>query len=292
VDLFPPTTYYDHTVTGNLLGAYLQDEVRLGRQLILTAGGRLDHDSRYEAVLSPRADLVWTLRADTRIKLLGGSAFRAPSPFENEPLTPSLLPGTPRLRPERVATVEGTIEHESGPFTTSLTAYGNHVRDIIDLVQVDEFGNMRYENRARARARGIEGELRVAPDAATRARLALAWQQSEDGDTGAELTNSPRLNGHLLAYHVLSGGRTTVAAGTRYLSSRLTLTGRRTAAAVVCDARVSRRLATGLTAGLDVRNLFDARYGDPGSEEHVQDQIVQDSRTVFVTLSYSPSEAR
>ena len=291
-DLSPAWTYYDRIVTSNLLGAYLQDEIRLGQRLIITAGARLDRDSRYAPVVSPRADLVWTLRPGTRLKLLGGSAFRAPSPFENEPLTAGLLRGVTPLNPERVATLEGTFEHEAGPFTTSLTAYGNHVRDLIDLVEVDENGNMRYENRARARARGVEGELRVAPDAATRARLALAWQRSEDVDTGAELTNSPRWNAHLLAYHVLPGGRTTLGAGARYLSPRLTLAGRRTAAALVGDARLGRRLAPGLTAGIEVRNLLDARYGDVGSKEHLQDQIAQDPRTFFVTLTYLLPESR
>jgi iron complex outermembrane receptor protein len=292
VDLFPPATYYDQTVTGNLVGAYLQDEIRLGQRLIFTAGARLDHDSRFEAVVSPRADLVWTLRPGTRLKLLGGSAFRAPSPYESGPLPGAPSPGATRLSAERVATIEGTLEHEAGPVTASLTAYDNQVRDLIDLVQVDENGPERYQNRARARTHGVEGELRMVPDAATRARLALSWQRSEDGDTGTELTNSPRWNAHVLAYHVLPGGRTTVGTGARYLSSRLTLAGQRTAAAMVCDARLGRRLAPGLTAGFEVRNLFDARYGDPGSEEHVQDQIAQDSRTFFVTLSYLSSEPR
>jgi outer membrane receptor protein involved in Fe transport len=292
VDVTTAVTYYDQNVTGNLLGAYLQDEFRLGQRLIVTAGARLDHDSRYEAVVSPRADLVWTLRPGTRLKLLGGSAFRAPSPYESITSAEVSPAGAATLRPERVATVEGTFEHEAGPFTASLTGYDNYVRNLIDLVQVDEDGNERYENRARVRAHGIEGELRMVPDAATRARMALSWQQSEDGDTGAELTNSPRWNAHVLAHHVLSGGRTTVGMGARYLSPRLTLAGQRTAAAVVCDARVSHRLVAGLTAGFEVRNLFDRRYGDPGSKEHVQDQIDQDGRAFFVTFTFRLEEPR
>ena len=292
VKLFPAETYYDQTVVANLVGAYLQDEYRAGRGLIFTAGARLDHDSRYEAVASPRADLVWTLRPGTRLKLLGGSAYRAPSPFETDIQTGVFPKETYRLGPERVATAECTLEHESGPLTTSLTAYANRVHGLIDLVEMDEEGNTLYENRARVNARGLEGELRVVPDPATRARFALAWQRSEDGDTGAELTNSPRWNAHLLAYRALRTGRTTVGAGARYLSSRLTLSGRRTAAAVVCDARAGRKLTPRLVLGLEVRNLFDARYGDPGSLEHVQDQIAQDSRTFFLTLSLGSGEPR
>ena len=290
VDASPPATYYDDTITGDVIGAYLQDEVRLGQRLILTAGTRFDHDSHDEAVVSPRADLVWTVSRGTRLKLLGGSAFRAPSPYENLSLTGAR--SAARLKPERVATVEGTLEHSAGPFTAALTAYRSTLRDLIDLVTVDLDGNTLYENRARVRSQGLEGGLRFTPDATTHARVELAWQHSEDGDTGAELTNSPRWNAHVLAYHVLPGGRTTVGTGARYLSSRLTLAGQHTAAAVVCDARVSQRLVAGLTAGFEVRDLFDTRYGDPGSREHTQDQIVQDARTFFFTLSFLSSEPR
>ena len=60
----------------------------------------------------------------------------------------------------------------------------------------------------------------------------------------------------------------------------------------MCDARVARRLPFDLSAALEVRNLFDARYGDPGSKEHVQDQIQQDARNLFVTLSYPATSNR
>ncbi len=84
-DVAPYELYYDRSLTGGALALYLQDEARLGRRLILTAGARLDNDSRYRAVVSPRADLVWTMAPATRLKLLGGSAFRAPSPGRPSP---------------------------------------------------------------------------------------------------------------------------------------------------------------------------------------------------------------
>jgi len=291
-DVDPYFPYYDYTTRGGLMAFYAQDEVRVGSSLVLTAGARLDNDSRFKAVVSPRGDLVWTFAASTRLKLLGGAAFRAPSPYELGNHQEYLGLESANLQPERVVTFEGTLERESGPLTTSLTAYSNRVRDLIDLVDVDDAGNERYQNRARVRSEGIEGEVRAVRGAATRARLALAWQRSEDGDTGAEMTNSPRWNAHALIVHAPAAGRFSVGLGARYLSSRLTLAGNRTAAALVCNGRIARRVTRDLSIGLEVRNLLDARYGDPGSREHAQDQIQQDARTLFVTLSYPSSEMR
>jgi hypothetical protein len=41
---------------------------------------------------------------------------------------------------------------------------------------------------------------------------------------------------------------------------------------------VTRRLLGGFDVSTSVYNLLDTRYGDPGSEEHVQDVIEQEGR--------------
>ncbi len=286
----PPVVYDDRVLTGDLVAVYLQDEVRLGRRLLVTAGARLDDDSRYDPVVSPRADLVWTVAQGTRLKLLGGSAFRAPSPFETAPPYPGAA--APRLNAERVSTVEGTLEQERGPFTAYVTGYRSVFRDLITWVEIDDLGNTACLNFARMRTGGVEGGVRFTPGPGTHARAALAWQRSEDGETHQELTNSPRWNGHLLAYRTLRDGRTTLGAGFRYLSGKLDSDGRRSGAVGVCDARLSRELRRGVELGVEARNLFDARYGDLGWTEHLQDLILQDPRTVIVTLTIPPSRPR
>jgi outer membrane receptor protein involved in Fe transport len=289
-DVAPYEKYYDRRLTGGMFALYLQDEARIGGRLILTAGARLDRDSRYRTVVSPRADLVWTIAPDTRLKLLGGSAFRAPSMWESESYAMDPPPGGGRLDAERVVTIEGTLEHEIGSCRTFLTAYGSRIRDLIDLVEVDPSGRSNYLNHQRVRCRGLETGVRFTPGARTHARVALAWQQSNDGDTGAEISNSPRWNGHVLAFHTWPDGRTTLGAGLRCLSSRLASDDVRTGAAAVCDARLARRFPPGLTVGIEARNLFDSRYSDTGWVESPQDLILQDPRSLFVTVSFRTSE--
>ncbi len=287
VDRDPRQVWFDYWRSGDLVAWYLQDEARLGSALIVTAGARLDNDSRFRAVVTPRADLVWTVTPGTRLKVLGGSAFRAPSPFEIVSRSPDLG----ELQPERVVTYEATLEREMGPVLTLVTAYRSHFRDLIDLLQLDPEGNTAYTNLSRVGSRGIEGEVRVTPRARTHARLAAAWQQSEIVDTGEELSNSPRWNLHALAYRTLRDERTTLGGGLRYLSGRIAYPGRRTAAVMVADVRLARSMA-GLSVGLEARNLFDARCTDPTWGEYVGQEIRQDPRSVYLTVSYPASGAR
>ncbi len=288
VDLDPYVVYVDVHRRSSILAGYLEDEHRLGRRAILTAGARVDRPPGCAPVVSPRADLV--VRATSRLtwKLLAGAAFRAPSKFETDyAFAPMVL--NPALGPERVRTLESALVGTSGPVTVTLSGYQNFVRGLIDLAQVDTAGTLQYLNRGRVHGQGIEGECEVAWSGDTRLRAALACQRSDVVETHAELSNSPRWNAHVALTHAPLDGRLSWGLGLRHLSPRLTLARNRTATATVADARLGVRLGRGGEAGIEARNLLDARYGDPGSEEHVEDQIMQDPRAFYLTLEYRPS---
>lgn len=287
-DLDPYSLYLRQRSRTGVVAGYVEDERRLGARVILTAGGRVDRYPGFDPVLSPRFDLV--VRATPRLswKVLAGSAFRAPSRYESDfAALPVIV--NPALGPERVTTVETELARTSGPTTITLSGYQNSVRGLIDVVQVDSAGTLQYQNRDRVRSRGLEGEVEVVRPGGTRFRLAVAYQRSEIEGSGADLTNSPRWNAHLALTHAPVDRRASLGLGLRYLSSRATLAGNRTAAAIVADSRLGVRLGRGAEAGFEVRNVFDARYGDPGSGEHLEDQILQDARAVYVTLTYRPA---
>jgi iron complex outermembrane receptor protein len=72
------------------------------------------------------------------------------------------------------------------------------------------------------------------------------------------------------------------------VSSRRTLAGRESGGFVVANATLfARRIVGGLEASASVYNALDARYGDPGSEEHRQDVIAQNGRSFGVRLGWS-----
>jgi outer membrane receptor protein involved in Fe transport len=63
-------------------GAYFQLQYSAGKKANITAGARYDRNSRYGDSFNPRAGVVYKLTDNTTIKLLYGSAFRAPSPSD------------------------------------------------------------------------------------------------------------------------------------------------------------------------------------------------------------------
>jgi iron complex outermembrane receptor protein len=74
--------------------------------------------------------------------------------------------------------------------------------------------------------------------------------------------------------------RLSAGADAAYMSSRRTLAGRETGDVFRANLTLlARRLPGRFEASASVYNLFDRRYGDPGSEEHVEDVLLQDGRT-------------
>lgn len=61
-------------------GGFMQLQYKPSPKFTLTAGTRLDYNSRFGATFNPRLGLVWNPMLKTTIKVLYGSAFLAPSP--------------------------------------------------------------------------------------------------------------------------------------------------------------------------------------------------------------------
>jgi len=73
----------------------------------------------------------------------------------------------------------------------------------------------------------------------------------------------------------------------RYLSTRATVTGRTVAPMSIGAVNLSLPVGRQLTLGVNVRNLFNARYADPASDEHTTDAIQQNGRTLRVGLGWT-----
>src|SRR5205814_3094404 len=128
-----------------------------------------------------------------------------------------------RLDPERVRTYEAALERAWSRTSVTLSAYRTELRDRIDLVDVDSLGFSTYRDRGAVDSHGLESELRIEGARGTRLRASLAYQTSREA--GADVTNSPRWNGQVLAAHAPPGGWISMAGGARWLSSRLTRPG-------------------------------------------------------------------
>lgn len=284
--------YVDDPVEVNFAGAtsttsrspFVQGDFLVSRQLTLTAGVRRDHFSTFGDSTNPRFGAIWHPRANTTIKLLGGTAFRAPNPYEysyND--GDRTFRANPALQPEEISTTELVWEeslHERARASVSLYEY--RITDLIDL-NVDPGNNLLFfDNRASARSRGAEAELEAWTEQGWSARASVAVNDTRDRGTDQRLSRAPRMTSSL---HLTAPVKTLpVRLGLEliYNSARDGSTGRDIDDYLLTNLTLtSREFASGLSLGLTVRNLLDTAYADPASDEHRQAEIPQDGRTFF-----------
>ncbi len=269
-------------------GVYVQDEITVGKGLLLNAGLRNDHYTTAGSTVNPRLGLIWEPVDTTTLKLLYGTAFRAPNVYELYYVSAGTQKANPSLKPEKIATYEFIVEHSlQQNFRLTADVYRNMISDNITQVIDPTDGLLVYKNMGQVDARGVEFEAERLWDSGTRLRTSYAWQISRDEATQAELVNSPR---HLvkLNYSVpvwKEGMRTGLEL--RYTSSRKTLAGGNAGGHLLTNLTLlSERLKENLDISASVYNLFDIRYADPGAQEHVQDLIMQDGRNYRLKLTY------
>jgi iron complex outermembrane receptor protein len=170
---------------------YGQDEFAITHSLILSAGIRYDHYSDFGGTSNPRLGLIYHLFHPTALKLLYGTAFRAPEPYELAPDFGSFYNDNLHLGPEKIRTLEGVVEQGLGPhFTLSGNAFRNWIDDLISL-QTQSHGQSAYENSLKAVATGVEVELDGHVADGLQGRASYSYVDAEQPVTHQTLTNSP-----------------------------------------------------------------------------------------------------
>ena len=135
------------------VGAFLEDEIRLGRSLRWVLGARYDDiDPLEDAVVTPRTSLIFSPSPVHSFRVSYNEAFRTPSAVNNyldvtilQQLGPFFVPadadGNPLLGEERLEAYEvgyvGTFENQ---LLFSVAAYRNEIADSIDFYVRDVYG--------------------------------------------------------------------------------------------------------------------------------------------------------
>jgi vitamin B12 transporter len=146
-------------------------------------GARLDDNSAFGTFRTVRLGAGWQLSRAWRLRGAVGSAFRAPSFFEN--FATGYVHGNASLVPERSRSREIGVEGTLPGVTLQLTAYQQRFRDLIQYSSATASPTApNYYNVAGANADGIEAEVALAPIAGTRARVSYAWSKSRVTDAG------------------------------------------------------------------------------------------------------------
>jgi outer membrane receptor for ferrienterochelin and colicins len=81
----------------------------------VSAGVRYDHYKYgFGGSTKPRMALIYHAARSRTAKLLYGSAFRAPVPYETTPDYGPFYVSNPRLQPKKLRSVEGILEQDLG----------------------------------------------------------------------------------------------------------------------------------------------------------------------------------
>lgn len=247
---------------------YMQDVWNISDEASLTAGIRYDHYSDFGGTTNPRAGFVWEFIKNTSLKLLYGSAFRAPT-FTDlyQKNNPSYV-GNPDVKPEKIKTYEAGIEHRFfEKYTARLNYFYNDIKNLIgqgEKPSPTEPGMQ--ENKGGAEVDGIEAELLFDFGKEYYGSLNYSYQHPVDKETHHRLPDVPahRANAaiNLAPWKYLNANLGVSWVGKRYRDDRDTRDD------LPDDTLVDLTLiAKNFFRTLEIRgsvyNIFDEDYHDP-----------------------------
>lgn len=260
--------YLDSRTSASSWGVYVQDEITLSRKTSFNVGARYDHDAYFGGTINPRAALIHRLDSGETLKLLYGSAFRAPNAWERFYSYPEVNKSNPDLRPERIRTIEASVERMVGErLRLTASAYAFRMSNLIGEVADPVDGLAQFRNVSRVHSHGLEVEVERLFDHGARLRANYAIQQSRDVDLGEGLSNSPRHVAKLNAITPLPLPGLRAGAELHFVSSRKS--GNATAPSYLLGNLnvLWSPHGTGFEVSVGVHNLFDRRYSSPTSQE-------------------------
>lgn len=187
-----PASYLDYTVSDTNWGAYLQDEITLTDKLRVNLGLRYDKLKTADTT-NPRLALIYNLRENTALKLLYGTAFRAPTTselsFNDNNVTQKAPAG---LAPEMVTTYEVALEHGFNQnYKGIVSGYYTKIEDTITY-HIDPRDNLyvMYNANQPITSRGVETELIADWHNGWRGNISLAYIDARD-DAKRHQTDTP-----------------------------------------------------------------------------------------------------
>ena len=162
---------------------YAQAVGALGARGSYQLGVRLDDNSAFGTFRTARLSAGWQLTPAWRARAAVGSAFRAPSFFEN--FATGYVRGNAALVPEQTRSREVALERTSRFATLSVTAYQQRFRDLIQYNALTASPTApNFVNVAAADADGVEAEAAFARAGGISARLTYAYSRTRVTDEG------------------------------------------------------------------------------------------------------------
>ncbi|MDL2354047.1 MAG: TonB-dependent receptor [Pseudomonadota bacterium] len=287
-DVAPYFNYLADARSGKRTGLYVQDEVTLTDALLLNAGVRYDRHNGNSGVVNPRLALIYQATPATTLKAMAGSAFREANNYELYYAIPGPAGqlANPALAKEHIRSAElALVQQLARNQRLTVTAFQNIVTGLISQTLVADTAEAIFQNASNVRARGIETEYERSWNGSAMLRASYSWQKAQQRDASA--INSPAQLAKVNFAAPIGASRWRAAIEAQYVGERVTLNGR-TGGFVLANVNVfSVGLTRHLDAALGIYNVLNRRYADPATGGHTQDSLVQDGRSLRLTLTYA-----
>jgi iron complex outermembrane receptor protein len=280
-----PTMILDDRRRSNVSAVFAEDEVKIGSQLLLNVGIRLDHYSTFGNATSPRLAAVYHAGTMTQLKYVYGTAFRAPSAYEAYSTDGISQTANPALGPEKIANHNVSVARSlASGFTLIAEAFHSQRDNLINL-RLDAVGTMgQFQNVGSDRTNGLEFGVDK-QHRGLQVHLAYTLQKSMDRDTNQEAANSPR---HLAKARIQVPLRSSTMVGMEglYISDQKNYLGQKVPGALTTNLSLtSRKPIFGFDVSADCYNVLDRRNFDPVSTDLVQSRLEQEGREFRVKIS-------
>ncbi len=278
---FDLETYIESDASTYRWAFFIQDEYSITDYLTLNTGVRYDYFSIFGDTINPRVGLILNPWEQTSIKLLYGTAFRAPNQYElNYQDNNNFSLAQDKLKPEKLETLELILEHYfTQEIRAELNFFHTDINDIITLTTASD-GLLQNQNAGNVESIGVEAQLEGHWSNGWQGRFSYSWQQTKNRLTNQRLTNSPE---HMLKLNLIApiwSDKIFAGFETQYMSSRRTTSGGKVKDFVLNNLTLfTRNWYKGLELSAGVYNLFDQRYFDPGAAQHRQNGIERDGLT-------------
>lgn len=170
----------------NLSYVFAQDEWSVVKDWTLTAGIRHDRYSDFGHTTNPRLALVWDATYNVVVKIMHGTAFRAPTFVEQYAINNPVQSGSANIKPETITTDELAFSWQpTDRLQTNLNFFTYRMRNIIQTV------GTKMQNAGDQTGHGLELEATL--DATNNLRLTSNYslQHSTDKATGKDAGMAP-----------------------------------------------------------------------------------------------------
>ncbi len=268
----------------NISALYIQDVWKFTSDIEGTFGVRYDNYSDFGNTTNPRLGLVWNLLEKLNLKLLYGSAFRAPNFKELYNTNNPAQTGNPDTKPEKIKTYEASLGYQfTKNHSLTVTYFDTEIEDIIDLE------NKKFKNIGKAKVNGIETELKAKYRDSTYGYVNYTYQYPWDVNAAYRLhdvaTHKGNIGVNMGLNEYLNANANLLVVGARSRTKTDTR-GELSGYEVLDLTLIGKNFYKNAEIRGSVYNLMDEKYVDPENTNQVKNDFPREGISFILEARY------